>query len=169
MDREIQANLEDHLHALGCRKGAGGVAGARAASFREKLSRCDEETRRKVRQFEDTAEMIRQLRCPADAAPEPGFYARVMESIAARRDSSVWSVFLDPQFSQRLMLASAALLLLLGLTLFSTPAHEDAIIASAPDEAPEFVMADEEPPLVQLVGESDGRDQMLSRLATYQE
>jgi hypothetical protein len=169
MDREIQANLEDHLHALGCGKQAGEAPDARVARFREKLSRCDEETRRKVRQFEDTAEMIRQLRCPEDSAPEPGFYARVMENIAARRQSSVWSLFLDPHFSQRLMLASAVLLVLLGITLFSTPAHEEAIAASA-SAAPEFVMADEEEALqVDLASESNRRDRMLSRLATYQE
>jgi hypothetical protein len=169
MDREIQANLEDHLHVLGCRKGTeSGAVDPRVAGFREKLSRCDEETRRTVRQFEDTAEMIRQLRCPDEVAPSPGFYARVMEGISARRQSSVWSLFLDPQFSQRLMLASAALLILLGLTLFSTPVQDEAIIASAP-AAPEFVMADEDPLPVNLVNESDGRDQMLSRLATYQE
>jgi hypothetical protein len=168
MDREIQANLENHLHALGCRKGQGGDADPREAEFRERLSRCDEDTRRRVRQFEDTAEMIRQLRCPEDAAPSPGFYARVMESIGARRQLSGWSLFLDPQFSQRLMLASGALLILLGLTLFTTPPHEEMIAAATPSTA-EFVMADEEPVAVDLVSESAGRDQMLTRLATYQE
>lgn len=76
--------------------------------------------RQELAQLKLQSELLRLLRCPVDAEPRPGFYARVVERIDSQRQSSIWSLFLEPAFGRRLAVASAALAVLMGLYLFSS-------------------------------------------------
>jgi hypothetical protein len=66
------------------------------------------------------SDLLKALKAPLEADPRPGFYARVMERIEAQRQSSIWSLFLEPAFGRRLALGSATLAVLMGLYLFSS-------------------------------------------------
>ena len=115
MDRQIERGLEDYLHRLGSSRPEDAD---NVAEFRRLLEQTDEETRRLVRGMESSSRMLRALRAPEDAMPAPGFYARVMERVEQQRNSSIWSAFLDQQFSRRLAYASLLLLFLLSASIF---------------------------------------------------
>jgi len=104
-----------------------------------------------------------------------------MERIEAERASnSFWSLFLNPQFSRRLLFASAALLVLLGVTLATTENRTGLFGTAAPElvEVKSFDMPQDfavdsasQPIEAGLVShnESDGHDQMLVELTSYQQ
>src|SRR5512147_1383201 len=109
MDPEIQNGLEDYLHGMNGKARAkprvSSLIGQTSESFEQRLQQADAETRRQITEFTQTASMLHTLQAPGDVEslqPSPGFYARVMERIEAKRaSSSFWSVFLNPQFSSR--------------------------------------------------------------------
>ncbi len=74
---------------------------------------------------EQLTELLRELRCPEDVAPRPGFYAKVMDRIETQQKSSIWSIFLEPVFSKRLAFASMAMIVLLGITLFNAAPQDE--------------------------------------------
>jgi hypothetical protein len=183
MDREIQNGIEDYLH------GHNGKAQPKAsrglmdpgAAFEGRLNQADAETRREVAEFRQTASMLHQLQTPADV-PEPaaGFYARVIERIEAERASnSFWSIFLNPQFSRRLLFASATLLVLLAVTFASTDGNPGWFDTAAPQlvESQPLPFMDDiaaenpsEPIEVGLVSHSEsGHNQMLLELTTFEQ
>ena len=190
MDREIQNGLEDYLHGQNAKArpkpqtfgGAHGLMGAAGVNFEQRLNSADDQTRREVAAFRETASMLHSLQCTDDAIqPAAGFYARVMERIEAERASnSFWSLFLNPQFSRRLLFASAALLVLLGVTLATTENRTGLFGTAAPElvEVKSFDMPQDfavdsasQPIEAGLVShnESDGHDQMLVELTSYQQ
>ncbi|MBI3207936.1 MAG: hypothetical protein HYZ37_03425 [Candidatus Solibacter usitatus] len=122
------------------------------------------ECREMVRQSELQAQLIRSLRPEAEFEPSAGFYARVMDAIDRQRSSSIWSVFLEPFFARRLMVASAMLTLLLGVLLFTSP--KDEINAHS---MPEHILAEEVPSAAQLVDLNQDRNAVLVQLTTYSE
>ncbi|MDX1978826.1 MAG: hypothetical protein SFV51_01055 [Bryobacteraceae bacterium] len=142
----------------------GYLAGKAEAGFLRHLDECAE-CRQIVNLFEADAKLIRELRAPADLEPPPGFYARVMERVDQQRGSSIWSVFLEPLFARRLMYATAALTLLLGVFLFTSPKDEMGTVAAS---APEQILAEELPPSPQLVNAEDDRNIVFVQFATYQ-
>ena len=166
MNRRIEDNLEAFLSG---KLGADG-----AAEFRQDLAASDGETKQLIVGMEKQARLIRSALRPAageDAEPGAGFYARVMERIEAQREASpFWAALLEPLFFKRLVMASATLMLLLGLTLF-TGGPDDTAIAADSQEAPHVIMAGEPEPLVVAtpVSEGAGRDVVLGDLTTYQE
>lgn len=131
MDRRIEENLEGHLH---------GSLDTRGRAEMDEALRQDEESRRMVELFEKHARMMRTLRAPSELDPAPGFYARVMERIEAQRPASIWNLFVEPRFFQRLAFASAALLVLMGVLLVA-PADEEASLFAAQPAAVEHVLA----------------------------
>jgi hypothetical protein len=189
MEREIQNGIEDYLHGLNAkaRPAAGNVrslidpSAAAAGEFAQRLSQTDAETRREVAEFRQTASLLHQLQSPMEMPDQaPGFYARVMERIEAERASnSFWSIFLNPQFSRKLLLASAALLALLTLTFFTTENNAGWFGTAAPElvesrQMPvqeDFATANPSEPIeAGLVSHSEsGHDQMLVELASYQQ
>ncbi|MBM3738598.1 MAG: hypothetical protein FJW39_22700 [Acidobacteria bacterium] len=158
MDRRIEDNLERYLH---------GSLDPRARTEFDGVLAMDDETRRLVEQFEQHAKLIRSaLRPEAETDPAPGFYARVMDRIEAQRGNSFWSLFLEPVFFRRLAVASAALLVLLGVLLVSPPA-EQAVMAgieqvlAQPDSDDAQWSVDEH--------QDRNRDALLVNLTTYGE
>ncbi len=165
MDRRIEDSLEDYLR--------GSLDARKRAEFDLTLAASDEETRSTVERMQRQSLLIREtLRAPENAEPSAGFYARVMARIEAEKASgSIWAIFLEPIFFRRLALASATLLLLLGITVFTgdeTPAMASYTAEMTPDEA----MASPSEPLSGATFVSDpqaGRNALLVELTTYQE
>lgn len=161
MDPHIENHLEDYLR---------GTLGPRArADFEEALAASGGDTRRMVKEFQAQSHLMRSLKAPEGAEPAGGFYARVMERIEARRTASVWNAFVEPLFFRRLALASMALLLLLGVTIF-TAGPDDFTATVAEEMTPENVMAVEPEPLpVMTAADEESRDAVLVQLTTFQE
>src|SRR5690349_12085842 len=102
MHQPIKDNLEEYLR---------GSAHLVPQAFHAHLEAC-EECASELRLLETQAMMLRSLRSSSEAAPRPGFYARVMERVEEQGRTSIWSVFLLPSFGRRLAIASAALVVL---------------------------------------------------------
>jgi hypothetical protein len=128
---------------------------------------------------EDLTQLLQSLRCPDELTPRAGFYARVMDRVESQDNKSVWSVFLEPIFGRRLAMASAALMLLLGLAFFTTPQAEEEFAFN-----PDSVVMDESRPApalggrpvdalraepVSLMNADQGRNVVLADLIQYQE
>src|SRR5215475_7105402 len=77
-----------------------------------------EECRTEIEAMREQAGQLRQLK--ADAEPQPGFYARVMERIESQGPLSIWSAVFDSPFGRRIAVASMALALILGLYLVTS-------------------------------------------------
>lgn len=84
------------------------------------LSQCPE-CRQQVEAFREHAEMMALLRATEQMDPAPGFYARVMERIDSQTVPSLWSIFLEPVFGGRLMVASLGLFVLLVGAVWQAP------------------------------------------------
>ncbi len=122
MHQPIKDNLEEYLR---------GPAQQVPRGFHAHLEAC-EECASELRLLEKQAMMLRSLRASGEAAPRPGFYARVMERVEEQGRGSIWSVFLLPSFGRRLAIASAALVVLLGTYLVTTePGDRDLTLAPA--------------------------------------
>jgi anti-sigma factor RsiW len=168
MNRRMEDNLEAFL--------SGSLDAAGRADFSQQLAESDNDTRQIIAAMEKQSRMIRAALRPRDEAePGAGFYARVMDRIEAQRTSSpFWAAFLEPLFFKRLVMASATLMLLLGITLF-TGGPDDTAIAADSQQAPHIIMAGEPEPLLTVTpvsegaAASQGRDVVLGDLTTYQE
>lgn len=154
MHRLIKERLEEYLRH--------GPVQRCPEEFEAHLERCDE-CRSQVNAFREHSSLLKSLRAQ-DAAPAPGFYARVMERIEAQQQVSIWSVFLDPTFGRRLVVGSVATLVLLGSFLVLAEADSAAPAATA-----ESIMAVEDHP--PGLGQDPQRDRetILVTLATYNE
>jgi hypothetical protein len=108
------------------------------------------------------SELLKILRAPAEADPRPGFYARVVERIESQRQSSIWSLFLEPAFGRRLALASATLAVLMGLYLFSSEPGMPNNVVYLPGE-------DQVAPALGMHGREQDRGIILVDLASFQE
>lgn len=163
MNPRIENNLEGFL--------SGALDAARLGEFEKAVAESDAETRLLIERMARQSRLIQSsLRAPEQHAdPGAGFYARVMDRIEAQRAAfPFWSAFLEPLFFRRLVMASATLLLLLGLTLF-TGGPDDTAIAGDAEQIQQLIMAGEPEPLVITSPVSNGRDVVLGDLTTYQE
>jgi len=154
MHRLIKEHLEEHLRH--------GPAERFPQELGTHLETCDE-CRDEVNAFREHSSLLASLRAQ-EAAPAPGFYARVMERIEAQQQVSIWSVFLDPTFGRRLVLGSMTTLVLLGGFLVLAEANR-----TAPATTAESIMAVEDHP--PGLGQDPQRDRetILVTLATYRE
>ena len=108
--------------------------------------------------------LFRNLRAPDESEPAPGFYARVISRVEAAHRPSVWSLFGESVFAERLAYASVAFLLLIGSLLYSTAATEDRLMANSP----EYVLAGQEmPEPVTMETPERDRQVVLASLASY--
>ncbi len=115
-------------------------------------------------QFAEQALLIRKTLRGPEMSPPPGFYSRVLARIQAEdSQATFWSIFTGT-FGQRLVYASAALLVLMGVAMWTTdgelPRQEFA-------EAPVRMLIDDRPE-VHLVGEQfEDRGRVFVSLASY--
>lgn len=121
MHQPIRKNLEEYLK---------GSVSEIPVEFHRHLGEC-KECASELRRLEAQSQLLRSLHSAGDAAPRPGFYARVMERIEAQRPVPIWSVFLDRKFGFRLAVASGMLAALLGGYLVtSEPAGPETGVAA---------------------------------------
>jgi hypothetical protein len=137
----------------------GYLAGKPDPQLLQHFSECGE-CKEAAAEFLEVTQAVRALRLQEEAEPAPGFYGRVMDRIESQKNSSIWSVFLEPLFARRLMYASAVLTLVLGIMLFTSPRDEPVIAAGA--------LADERPS-VNLVDVEQDRNTIFVQLTTYEE
>lgn len=119
MHQPIRNNLEEYL-----KRSRSEVP----AELRRHLEEC-RDCAGELRQLEQQSDLLRSLRAE-EAEPRAGFYARVMERIEARREFSVWSVFLQRKFGFRLAVASGMLAALLGVYLVASESARPQLVAS---------------------------------------
>ena len=143
MHLQVSDNLEEYLS----RRGGCAMPGKMAAHLQE-CRNCA----RELAQIEKQAAMLRSLLGGA-CEPNPGFYARVMDRID-RTDDSIWAVLLMPALGRRIMIASSALVLLLGSYLLTSWAEAPA--PAAQEIAKEGMLPQQ-------------RDAVLVSLASYRE
>ena len=158
MDRRIEEGLEEHLR--------GSLDPRERAEFDRALEASNAETRRAVDMMRRQSNVIRDsLRAREDVEPAAGFYARVLARIEEQKaNGSIWGLFLEPSFFRRLALATATLLLLLGITVFSGEPEEQI----TPVEA--MAVQSEPLPVATMVSDPQaGRDAILVDLTTYRE
>ena len=120
MHQPIRDNLEDFL-----RDSAQGIP----QEFREHVEACGD-CADELRLYAKHAELLRSLQ--TDAEPRAGFYARVMDRIDEQRRNSIWTVLLQPALGRRLVMASAALVLLLGTYLVTSERGEPDYAVTTP-------------------------------------
>jgi len=139
--------------------------------FHAHLVAC-EECANELRLLETQANMLRLLRSDAEVGPRAGFYARVMERVEEQDRGSIWSVFLQPSFGRRLVIASATLVVLLGTYLVTTEGGDQNVAAVPPAIATDSVKLDA-PPEAGAVQDSlqqqRRRDAVLVDLASFHE
>jgi len=155
MHQPIRDGLEDYL------------AGREHPHFSAHLAACSD-CRENVNRIIRQNELLRLLRVEgADLAPSPGFYARVIDRIDAQKRQSFWFLFLEPLFFRRLLYASLALLLLLGVSLFNAGPPPDDLVADsgAPEEI--FAIQETQAPPVQLTDQEQDRNAVLVQLTSY--
>lgn len=112
------------------------------------------------------ARLVRELRSAEEIRAAPGFYARVMAAVEARRRVSGLLAFTDPSFGRRFIYACLATVILLGSYLLYTEQ------AASPfgDHSPVRLLAADTPSEGHV-----GTDQQLDRelvllsLASYRE
>lgn len=134
--------------------------------FMAHLKNCDA-CRAEAGALKRQSEMLRLLRPAVEVEPRVGFYARVVERIEAQRQSSIWSLFLEPAFGRRLALASATLAVLMGLYLFSSEPGANSQVAGQPMIV--FPGEDQVAPLLGVHGREQDRGIILVDLASFQE
>lgn len=136
---------------------------------------------------EELTVLLQSLRAPEGIAPRAGFYGRVMDRVESQRKTSIWSVFLEPAFSFRLAAASVALMLLMGIALYTGGSEiEEQIAFDQPPAQSQIVVvnSNENEPAPALVNGSvdalhaapvsmmdaeHGREVVLVDLVSYQE
>ncbi len=111
----------------------------------------------------EQARFLRELRCPEDACPRPGFTLRVMARIESEKPAAIWSLFVSPALSKQLAFASLVLMAMLAGFLLARSAEQSMIAV----ETQRVLMEPEHPG---NLGADPARDRqnMLVTLANYQ-
>lgn len=164
MHEPIRDNLEDYLR---------GSAQKIPPQFQAHLDSCAE-CAGELRELELQAQLLRSLRPNREIEPSAGFYARVMNRIESQRETSIWSILLEPAFGRRLAVACATLVVLLGTYFVATELGEP-MVAVAPGIAQTSPAADANIPASFPTGRQDSlrqerqRDAVLVNLASFHE
>jgi hypothetical protein len=166
MHEPIRDNLEEYLK---------GSPSKISQDFHAHLEAC-QDCAGELREMEAQAELLQALRPGKEIEPSAGFYARVMDRIETQGRASIWSLLLEPAFGQRLAVACATLVVLLGTYFVATelsepmvavapvvatsmPSSADLSVRSSPDRA-----ADRD-----SVQQQRQRDAVLVNLASFHE
>jgi predicted anti-sigma-YlaC factor YlaD len=110
---------------------------------------------------------MEMLRAPTGIEPSVSFYAAVMNRIETQARPSVWALFADSLFAQRLTYASAAFIILLGTFLVSSATDPAQSVAAS---TPAVILAgdnDDTPPTIAVQPEDRGA--VLVNLVGYQQ
>ena len=158
MHEPVKVSVEDYL--------AGSDTLPR--EFTAHLLAC-EACRQEVAELKAQAALLRLLKAPAEIDPRAGFYARVIERIEAQRQSSIWSIFLEPAFGRRLAVASAVLAMLMGVYLVSSEPGAQHVTPRELGAQTIVLSGEDEPGPVLGAGQEQDRGAVLVNLATYQE
>lgn len=164
MHEPVKVNVEEYL--------AGSDTLPR--EFTAHLLACDE-CRHELQELRVQSTLMRFLRAPEqEFEPRVGFYARVVERIDNQRQSSIWSIFLEPAFGRRLAVASAVFAVLMGFYLVSSePGVSQGVPYTTGTQA--AVLPGEDEPGRVLGAPDQDQDQdrdrgaVLVNLATYEE
>lgn len=155
MHQPIQDHVEEYMNDPGDRK--------ISPEFHAHLGNCGS-CAQEVEAFQAQRLSLHSLRAPANAEPNPGFYARVLNRIEVQTPDSFLAVFLEPAFGRRLAFACLTLVVLMGTYLAKTEPGSDLA-------KPSGVVISQKP----AAGFEDGtvntrqRDAVLVNLASYQE
>ena len=158
MHEPVKVNVEDYL--------AGSDTLPR--EFTAHLSACTE-CRQALAELKSQSTLLRALKVQEEFEPRVGFYARVIERIDAQRQSSTWTLFLEPAFGRRLAVASAVLAVLMGFYLVSSEPGGSHMLTNSTDTQAVVLPGEDEPGPVLGVGQDQDRGAVLVNLATYQE
>ena len=158
MHEPVKENVEDYL--------AGSDTLPR--EFTAHLEACDS-CRSEVAALKMQSSLFRALKAPEEVEPRVGFYARVIDRIDAQRQSSIWTVFLEPAFGRRLAVASAVLAVLMGFYLVSSEPAGRQIIAHQAVQHTVVLPGEDEPGLVLGADQDQDRGAVLVNLASYRE
>ena len=113
--------------------------------FTAHLERCDD-CRNEVAEMREIQGAFAVLRASEPFTPAPGFYARLSSRIERQQAGSLWRLFWEPAFGQRVAFASLMALFVLGTFLISretsyTPGPgAPNIIASLPMDDPDAML-----------------------------
>ena len=95
--------------------------------------------------------LFHSLKMDAELSPALGFYNRVSARIESQTRPSFWDLLLDPIFGRRLVLATAALVMVMSGYLMLTPIEQpqlsfapERLLVSPPPNAPTQVGQDTE-------------------------
>jgi len=124
-----------------------------------------EDCRVQAGEMADQARLLRLLTAPDEVEALPGFYARLLDTIEARRGTGTLALFADPGFARRLTYAAATLVVILGSYFIYSEQEPQFQVAS-----PVSFMA-AEPAAGRQVGTDPrhDREMVLVSLASYQE
>lgn len=154
MHEPIRARLEEYLDN----------PTATGRAFQEHISECRgcEEELRRLRKH---SALMRLLRA-GDAAPDAGFYARVIARIDAEAKPSVWWLLHDAAFGWRVALASAGMALIMAGYMASTGFSARPAADAAMSKAPRNILALDFGSPAQM---DQARNSVLATLASFQE
>ena len=124
-----------------------------------------EDCRVQAGEMADQARRLRLLATVEEVEPLPGFYARVRDTIDARRSAGTWILFADPGFARGLTYAALTLVVVLG-SYFVYSEQETRFQASSPAS---FLAADPMPGRQVGMDPQRDREMILVSLASYQE
>jgi hypothetical protein len=135
------------------------------AEFSTHLKACDF-CATQLQAMQEQSRMLGVLR-GGEQEPRAGFYGRVMDRIEGMGRPSIWSALLEPVFATRLIVASAALVLVLGGYLVSTePISEPGGNGTSTVAVQQGAGSDEDG---RLVAEPQERDAVLVNLVAYRQ
>ena len=134
-----------------------------AREFEAHLQACPA-CREAVEGMQAQAGLFASCRLPVEDLPAPplGFYARLSSRLEIE-DRSVWTLFFQPAFAKRLAFACLVMLAVLGSFLVTYETEMAAV------PSPEMVLVADEETWVDSPAHELARDQMLVRLASFQE
>lgn len=115
--------IQDHLEE---------VLGSRALPAEHPASvhlRACVECRDVVAAMRGQNELLREWSVPEEVEPRPGFYARVMDQIAAQRPVSIWTLFTDSLMGKRLAIMSLSAALTLGVFAVAVEPGGESMVA----------------------------------------
>jgi predicted anti-sigma-YlaC factor YlaD len=126
----------------------------------EHLSLCAE-CSSELKAMKTQSELLQSLRAPGELEPAVGFYARVVQRIEERANSSIWSFLIDSPFGKRLAYASLAIALLLGTYVVSEES-QDGHLSNR-------VVVSQNSSFTPVIGnQQEQRDAVLVNFASYQ-
>jgi len=163
MHEPVRAHLEEYLSR----------PDSVPAEVRIHVEACPE-CREELDEFAAHSALLRGFAVRGEVEPRAGFYARLMDRIEAERPASIWSILLEPRFGFRLSVASAVLVVLMGVFLFSgEPMNSTPPMQIEPTTVLTAASGGREDVPAPVLGVSESPEQVRNAvfvsLATYQE